>query len=618
MTKAIIISIVLWLTLFLGCSSSGEKENEEETLISGDPSDDRTSDVPAQQVEEQPVETAYRVDTAKGLLVFELGPKAATVTLPLKAIADPETVRVNQLTRATYTANLDRLGLPLEMPVAATVFGAVQLELSAKATDFSKGDLDISLPAGALPANGLPSNAMPASAIPANALPSSAIPANALPSSALPSAVVPEGSSPASAFDQALFLVAPRFLYAEPVQETPKADQVVVFALMTLSTIENEHYVQHCTITSALSRATAIGIDLRCSIEGSFPHSEINLVVGACKAEDYYKVRIGGVSAAWLRHGLDRKAVNHTPRFEFASGYELLVGKSTTLTLQPTDEDDDQLLAEVVGMPEFGRRDHELLVFTPTEKDLGTVAELTVTVRDNGHPIRSVKRTTTLVVVAAAGEWHRYLEPPLPPEVSSDPSSGDPSDDPSADPSDPDPTSDPGTVEPSDDPLPLAAPILFGTAEPLLRHWYDESTCIALFAELEALGSKRHREWVGFVDLLEDENTVKTDAKTMLDRVLAQATAHGIEILAVEDGSWPEWMTGVAPGVKPYPLPPRSTDPSSDWQLFLGRYEQAWTTLAETFPGIDHWEIGNEVNFNVYFYPEGYVYFLHIHVNFYR
>lgn len=146
---------------------------------------------------------------------------------------------------------------------------------------------------------------------------------------------------------------------------------------------------------------------------------------------------------------------------------------------------------------------------------------------------------------------------------------------------------------------------LFGIGEPITRAWYNTTVKTTLFDAEQDIGAMRMREWIDFNFFFNSEGQIHQDALNAVKDSIALATARGIEIFGVEDGAYPTWMTGqTASSNGNFPLPPYSTEASSDYQLFLEKYEQAWFDMASALPEITHWEIENEPNFEIFFYKK--------------
>ncbi|MCJ7633608.1 hypothetical protein MUP77_14620, partial [Candidatus Bathyarchaeota archaeon] len=147
----------------------------------------------------------------------------------------------------------------------------------------------------------------------------------------------------------------------------------------------------------------------------------------------------------------------------------------------------------------------------------------------------------------------------------------------------------------------------FGVGEPLAERSITENLSIVqAFEKIEWLNVSCLREWVwrrmvfsGDGGGLNPENT------DVLNDVLARAQSLNVSVMGmVQD--FPEWMTQISGDSQAVPY--RNLTEGSPYQEFLTKYEESWKTLAQAFPIIISWEIGNEYNLDDFLHPEGYDY----------
>ena len=123
------------------------------------------------------------------------------------------------------------------------------------------------------------------------------------------------------------------------------------------------------------------------------------------------------------------------------------------------------------------------------------------------------------------------------------------------------------------------------------------------------MNAKCARLWMHATSLLDDPATPNADAAAQNKAWIASLQAAGVTKLVGMSHYWflPERLvpqSGNADLIRssvPYPDP---EDP--DYTEFLDLYEETWHTLAATYPEIGFWEVGNEVNFDLYLHPLDY------------
>jgi hypothetical protein len=151
----------------------------------------------------------------------------------------------------------------------------------------------------------------------------------------------------------------------------------------------------------------------------------------------------------------------------------------------------------------------------------------------------------------------------------------------------------------------------FGVGEPLSYRssWSNESlNATQAFEAIQYLNVSYLREWVWrWMIFNEDGVGLRSNMVSSLNNISSKAKDLNITVIGmVQD--FPSWMTNFSPPITDgQVVPKRNLTEGSTYRIFLGNYEQSWKILAETFPNITLWEIGNEYNLHPYLHPSGYV-----------
>lgn len=112
---------------------------------------------------------------------------------------------------------------------------------------------------------------------------------------------------------------------------------------------------------------------------------------------------------------------------------------------------------------------------------------------------------------------------------------------------------------------------------------------------IRSLRPRVFRMWVSSNEfMLSPTTTVQPQVGTYTFAV-NDIDAAGITLVGV-DNAYPQWMTDFPPENGMWGMPCPSTDPNSKYQAFLSKYAAHWRTLAQLFPQIRRWEVGNETN----------------------
>lgn len=106
---------------------------------------------------------------------------------------------------------------------------------------------------------------------------------------------------------------------------------------------------------------------------------------------------------------------------------------------------------------------------------------------------------------------------------------------------------------------------------------------------LNNLGVKSLRHWMHFDWFMDEEMTLKQSNVNKMKEILAEIGKYDMQVIGMSHKSFN--YTG-NPSLR---VPYDKTEGSEYW-TYLGLYEEAWYTLAKTFPEITMWEIDNETN----------------------
>ena len=146
-----------------------------------------------------------------------------------------------------------------------------------------------------------------------------------------------------------------------------------------------------------------------------------------------------------------------------------------------------------------------------------------------------------------------------------------------------------------------------GVGEPLTYRsaWSQEHLNVTkAFDEMLNLSVSRLREWVWrWMFFNANGSGLNEPIVEAFNEIVARAASQNIKVLGmVQD--FPSWMTNISDDNQAVPY--RNLTEGSLYEEFLGKYEESWRVLAETFPDVTMWEIGNEYNLPDYLHPIGY------------
>lgn len=142
-------------------------------------------------------------------------------------------------------------------------------------------------------------------------------------------------------------------------------------------------------------------------------------------------------------------------------------------------------------------------------------------------------------------------------------------------------------------------PDLFGIHETLAyRSSHENLNINQAFETMRCLGVRKLRMnfWRNWCMLNSAE--INLSSKATIEQVIDEADSPGIEILGYAE-DFPHWMTNITGD--PWAVPRRNT---TEYSVFLERYEESWENLAIAFPNIIMWEIGNEYNLPKFLHPQ--------------
>ena len=145
----------------------------------------------------------------------------------------------------------------------------------------------------------------------------------------------------------------------------------------------------------------------------------------------------------------------------------------------------------------------------------------------------------------------------------------------------------------------------FGIGEPLIQRQHDQGINAPEYLRLvKALGCNAYRSWMHITDLLIDPVTPNQEEVRLHKALLAKAAELDIEVTAMSH----EWFLPEGCLQKSgHAMPARDLTPGSLYMQALSMLETSWHTMAETFPEVKIWEVGNEWNLNAFLHPDGFL-----------
>lgn len=119
----------------------------------------------------------------------------------------------------------------------------------------------------------------------------------------------------------------------------------------------------------------------------------------------------------------------------------------------------------------------------------------------------------------------------------------------------------------------------------------------------QALGAGTWRYWLMATDVLINPEKENASVLRSIKQNLAFLRECGFTQIIGMSHTWflPEGLQGDAQSV-----PRRDLKSGSDYRRFLETYAQTWARLGQLFPEITVWEVGNEMNMDVFLHPLNY------------
>ena len=157
---------------------------------------------------------------------------------------------------------------------------------------------------------------------------------------------------------------------------------------------------------------------------------------------------------------------------------------------------------------------------------------------------------------------------------------------------------------------------LFGIAEPFAGSHVKGFHLETATGLIRALGAKTARMWMEPTDLFEGWNfdailteeqlsEVSEAGKMTYNSYLDAYEAAGVEEVTAQGVFFPK-TESTANGRDATTVPARDLTEGSEYMQFLKKVEILWKALAEAFPRVDVWELGNEINHNPFAHAAGY------------
>ena len=145
----------------------------------------------------------------------------------------------------------------------------------------------------------------------------------------------------------------------------------------------------------------------------------------------------------------------------------------------------------------------------------------------------------------------------------------------------------------------------FGIGEPLIQRQHDQGiNAPDYLALVGALGCNAYRSWMHITDLLIDPVTPNAEEVKLHKALLAKAAELDIEVTGMSH----EWFLPEGCLQRSgHAMPARDLTPGSLYMQALEMLETSWHTMAETFPEVKIWEVGNEWNLNAFLHPDGFL-----------
>ncbi|HEY8391087.1 MAG TPA: hypothetical protein VIL26_09145 [Clostridia bacterium] len=148
---------------------------------------------------------------------------------------------------------------------------------------------------------------------------------------------------------------------------------------------------------------------------------------------------------------------------------------------------------------------------------------------------------------------------------------------------------------------------LYGISTPIKQDMNNGASLNNQTYLIGALGATSHRAWMHLTDVLildEDNNiSINTSAASEFHTIYQQLRFRAVEQIIAMNHTWflPNNQSNPTGGV-----PNRDTTEGSDYMEFLKLYEKCWYAVAEEFPEIKYWQVGNEFDQDKYIHPLNY------------
>ena len=127
---------------------------------------------------------------------------------------------------------------------------------------------------------------------------------------------------------------------------------------------------------------------------------------------------------------------------------------------------------------------------------------------------------------------------------------------------------------------------------------------------LGVMNVKAMRNWMHLTSNLSDSKTVKESMIRRQKSWLEQLRAAGVTKIVGMSHYWflPDSVdvTGLDKNLARSAAPYRDTEEGSLYLEWLALYEESWYTMASAYPEVGFWEVGNEVNMDLYLHPLSY------------
>lgn len=128
--------------------------------------------------------------------------------------------------------------------------------------------------------------------------------------------------------------------------------------------------------------------------------------------------------------------------------------------------------------------------------------------------------------------------------------------------------------------------------------WYGRNVEAEIQA-MEEIGATSTRVWMRSSHMMDDPQTIDSNAVATMKEIIADAQGRGIQVIGMNC----DWFNGTEDHMA---VPERNLEAGSAYMQFLTDYEETWYQLANTFQEIDIWEIGNEWNEDRFLHPLDY------------